>query len=88
MRAVERPAGAGAPLLVAAVAVVVGVVLGLGLSAATLAALADGTDVVLHVPAGRLAAIVVVAVVAGLAAGLLPARRAARLDVLTAVATT
>ena len=74
-------------VLVAAVAVVVGVALGLGLAAATLAGLGSNTPVVVRVPVGQLLAVVAVAVVAGLVAGLLPARRAARLDVLTAIAT-
>ncbi len=74
-------------VLVAAVAVVVGVPLGLGLAVATLAGLASDTAMVVRVPVAQLAAIVVAAVLAGLAAGLLPARRAARLDVLSAIAT-
>ncbi|WP_432506513.1 FtsX-like permease family protein [Kineococcus arenarius] len=74
-------------VLIAAVAVVTGVALGLGLAAATLAGLAADNPLVIEVPAGQLLAVVAVAVLAGLAAGLLPARRAARLDVLTAIAT-
>ncbi len=74
-------------VLVAAVAVAVGLVLGVGLGVATMAGLSADTDLVVSVPVGRLVAIVAFAVLAGLAAGLLPARRAARLDVLTAIAT-
>jgi putative ABC transport system permease protein len=73
-------------VLVAAVAVVVGVGLGLGLAAATLAGLSADNPLVMQVPLGQLLAVVAIAVLAGLAAGLLPARRAARLDVLTAIA--
>jgi putative ABC transport system permease protein len=73
-------------VLVAAVAVVIGVLLGVGLGIATLAGLSAGTELVVSVPAGQLVATVVLAVLAGLAAGLLPARRAARLDVLDAIA--
>jgi putative ABC transport system permease protein len=73
-------------VLVAAVAAVVGVGLGVGLGAATLAGLSSDMPFVLRVPAGQLVVVAVAAVVAGLAAGLLPARRAARLDVLTAIA--
>ena len=73
--------------LVAAVAVVVGLILGVGLGTATIAGLSPDTDLVVSVPAGQLVGLVVVAVLAGLGAGLLPARRAARLDVLTAIAT-
>ena len=75
-------------VLVAAVAAVVGLGLGLGLAVATLAGLSSDTPFVLRVPAGQLAAVAAVAVLAGLAAGLLPARRAGRLDVLTAIAGT
>jgi putative ABC transport system permease protein len=74
-------------VLIAAVAVVAGVGLGLGLAVATLAGLSADTPLVIRVPVGQLVAIVAAAVLAGLAAGLLPARRAARLDVLTTIAT-
>jgi putative ABC transport system permease protein len=74
-------------VLIAAVAVVVGVALGLGLATATLAGLASDTPLVIRVPVAQLLAVVGAAVVAGLLAGLLPARRATRLDVLTAIAT-
>ena len=75
-------------VLVAAVAAVVGLGLGLGLAVATLAGLSSDTPFVLRVPAGQLGAVAAVAVLAGLAAGLLPARRAGRLDLLTAIAAT
>ena len=75
-------------VLVAAVAAVVGLGLGLGLAVATLAGLSSDSPFVLRMPAGQLAAVAAVAVLAGLAAGLLPARRAGRLDVLTAIAGT
>jgi putative ABC transport system permease protein len=74
-------------VLVAAIAVVGVIALGLGVAAATLAALAADGPMVIRVPVGQLLAIVAVAVLGGLAAGLLPARRAARLGVLTAIAT-
>ncbi|MGY1722188.1 FtsX-like permease family protein [Blastococcus sp. SYSU DS0533] len=74
-------------VLVAVVAVVAGVALGLGLAAATLAGLSKDELLTIRIPVGQLLVVVAVAVVAGLAAGLLPARRAARLDVLTAIAT-
>lgn len=66
---------------------VVGVGVGLALSASTLTALSADQPVVVRVPVGQLLLIVSAAVLAGLIAGLLPARRAARLDVLTAIAT-
>jgi putative ABC transport system permease protein len=73
-------------VLIAAVAVVAGIALGLGLAVATLAGLSSDTPLVIRVPVGQLLAVVGAAVAAGLLAGLLPARRAARLDVLTAIA--
>jgi putative ABC transport system permease protein len=74
-------------VLIAAVAAVVGTVLGLGLAAATLAGLSADAPLTIRVPVVQLLAVMGAAVLAGLAAGLLPARRAARLDVLTAIAT-
>ncbi|MGY1814975.1 FtsX-like permease family protein [Blastococcus sp. SYSU D00820] len=74
-------------VLIAAVAAVIGTGLGLGLAAATLAGLADAAPLHIQVPVLPLLALMGAAVLAGLAAGLLPARRAARLDVLTAIAT-
>ncbi len=74
-------------VLTAAVAAVVGTAVGLGLAAATLAGLSSDGPLVIRVPVVQLVVVVVAAVLAGLAAGLLPARRAARLDVLTAIAT-
>jgi putative ABC transport system permease protein len=73
-------------VLIAAVAVVAGVALGLVLGSATLAGLAANGPLVIRVPILQLLLIAAGAVAAGLAAGLLPARRAARLDVLTAIA--
>jgi putative ABC transport system permease protein len=49
-------------------------------------AASDGLDV-FALPAGRLALVLAVGAVAGVVAGIRPARRAARLDVLTAIAT-
>jgi putative ABC transport system permease protein len=74
-------------VLIAAVAAVLGTALGLGLAAATLAGLAADAPLIIQVPVVQLAVVAAAAVLAGLAAGLLPARRAARLDVLTAIAT-
>lgn len=73
--------------LVAALAVVIGVGLGAGLGAATVRALSGAEPVPVAWPADRLLLVVLLATVAGLLAGMLPARRAARLDVLQAVAT-
>jgi putative ABC transport system permease protein len=74
-------------VLIAAVAVTSGAVLGVGLAAATMAGLASGVPFVLEIPVVQLLAVVAATVLAGLVAGLVPARRAARLDVLTAIAT-
>ncbi|HEX8489076.1 MAG TPA: FtsX-like permease family protein [Propionibacteriaceae bacterium] len=77
----------GEALLVAALAVVLGVGLGLGFGAAVVSALGRDASAELVVPLGRLLLIAAVAVAAGLLAGLLPARRAGRLDVLSAIST-
>jgi putative ABC transport system permease protein len=71
-------------MLVAAVAVLVGVLLGTGLAVAAVTVL-GGSTMAAEIPAAQLAGVVLVAVVTGLVAGAVPARRAARLDVLRAV---
>ncbi|MFC0029971.1 FtsX-like permease family protein [Micromonospora chaiyaphumensis] len=77
----------GEAVLVAALASVLGILLGVGFAAATVRALGRDAPTVLAVPAGRLLLVLAVALAAGLLAGLLPARRAARLDVLAAIGT-
>ena len=72
-------------VLVSAVAALAGLTLGLALAAGTLAGLAADNPVIIRVPAAQLLALVTGALAAGLVAGLLPARRAARLDVLGAI---
>jgi putative ABC transport system permease protein len=74
-------------LLMAAYGGLLGVVIGLGLGQAVASVLMDGIEVPVVVPGGRLALFAVVAVVAAVAAATLPARRAAKLDVLDAVST-
>ena len=64
--------------------IAVGSVFGLALQRA----LADDGLTELRFPVGRLVLFVLVAALAGVIAALLPARRAARLDVLQAIATT
>src|SRR3954454_24618290 len=64
-------------VLIAAVAVVAGVALGLGLAATTLAGLASDTPLTIRVPVVQLLAVVGAAVLGGLVAGPLPARRGA-----------
>jgi putative ABC transport system permease protein len=66
---------------------VVGALLGVVLGAALVSA-AGSETAVLTVPAGRLAVVVVVGAAAGVLAAARPARRAARADVLTALAAT
>jgi putative ABC transport system permease protein len=62
-----------------------GIGVGLGLAAAVVAALGEyGLELV--IPPGALVAVAAIAVLAGMAAAVLPARRAARTDVLTALA--
>ncbi len=76
----------GEAVLIAAVAAVVGVPLGIALGAGAVTVLGDTAQATVVLPVARLAVIVAVTLAAGLLAGLLPARRAARLDVLTAIA--
>lgn len=73
-------------ILIAAVATVVGVALGTGLGAGAVTLLGRTAEAAVVLPAGQLALIVAATLGAGLIAGLIPARRAARLDVLTAIA--
>ena len=73
-------------VLLAAFAAAVGISLGVALGAGAVTLLGKTAEAAVVVPAGRLALIVAVTLGAGLIAGFLPARRAARLDVLTAIA--
>jgi putative ABC transport system permease protein len=72
-------------LLMSFVAVVVGVGVGVAFGTAVVTGLGGGSDVDVLVPIGRLIVVVGVVTLAGLAAGLLPARRAVRLPVLDLV---
>ena len=76
----------GEAALIAAVATVVGVALGVALGAGAVTVLGETAHATVVLPVGQLVVIVAVTLGAGLIAGLLPARRAARLDVLTAIA--
>ncbi len=73
-------------LILAAVGAVVGCVLGIGYGWAGTLAMLPGRATVLAVPWGRLGLVVVVALVAGLLASVLPARRAARVAPAVALA--
>jgi putative ABC transport system permease protein len=76
----------GEALLVAAVALLVGTALGTGLAAATVEVLGGTSTVSVQLPLAQLAAVALLACATGLVAAVVPARRAARLDVLRAVA--
>lgn len=71
----------------AAVAVVLGSVLGLGFAAATVTTLGGSEPMQVVVPWGWLATVLVLGTAAGLVAGMLPARRAARLPLMEAITT-
>lgn len=76
--------------IIAAFGSLLGVALGVGLSAALTAAISSGApggSITYHLPVGQLVVIAAVASMAGVLAALLPARRAARLDPLTAIHT-
>ncbi|MGA8846348.1 MAG: FtsX-like permease family protein [Nocardioides sp.] len=74
-------------VVIATLGAVLGVVLGIGFGFALLTAVRDeGLDVI-RVPFGQIAVFLVLSVVVGVLAAILPARRAARLDVLTAIST-
>src|SRR4051794_35725128 len=73
-------------LLVAALAVLVGLLLGTGLGSAAVTVLALTSSMTVELPLLQLLAVVLLAAATGLLAGAAPARRAARLDVLHAIA--
>ncbi|WP_193614616.1 ABC transporter permease [Nocardioides lijunqiniae] len=74
-------------VVISALGAVLGVILGVGFGIALMYALRDEGLEVIRVPYGQLAAFLVLSVVIGMLAAVLPARRAARLDVLRAIAT-
>ena len=71
-------------VITALIGAALGLPLGVGLAAAVTRSLAE-YDIAFSVPAGTLAVFVGVAVVAGVVAAIMPARRASRLDVLDAL---
>ncbi len=75
-------------VIVAVFGALLGIAVGSVLGVALQRALADQGITELRFPLARLALFVVVAALAGVLAAVLPARRAARLDVLTALSTT
>jgi len=72
-------------IITALLGAAMGIVVGLGLAAAVTSAFAE-EGLTFAVPIGSLIAFAIVAIVAGVLAAILPARRAARLDVLSALA--
>ena len=73
--------------LIASFGAVLGVATGLVYGWGTVTALPDGIATTVSVPAVRLALLVLASAIAGLIAALLPARRAARMNVLDAIST-
>jgi putative ABC transport system permease protein len=72
-------------VITALVGALPGIGVGLGIAFAAVAALGEyGLEFV--IPTGALVAVAVIAVLAGMAAAVLPARRASRTDVLAALA--
>jgi putative ABC transport system permease protein len=72
-------------IITALIGAVIGIAAGLGLAGVAVAALGK-YGIAYAVPAGALVAVALIAIIAGVAAAVLPARRAARIDVLSALA--
>ncbi|CAN5521705.1 ABC transporter permease [soil metagenome] len=73
-------------VIIALLGTLLGLAVGLGFSRALVAALGDEGITIYDVPVTQLLVIAVIGALAGVAAAILPARRAARLDVLAAIA--
>jgi putative ABC transport system permease protein len=74
-------------IVIAVLGAVLGVILGTGFGVAMMYAVRDEGLEVIDVPVDQLGLFLALAVLIGVVAAVLPARRAARLDVLTAIAT-
>lgn len=74
-------------VVIAVLGAVLGVVMGVGFGVALMQALRDEGLEVISVPTGQLATFLVASLVIGVVAAIVPARRAARLDVLRAIGT-
>jgi putative ABC transport system permease protein len=76
--------------IIAVFGALMGLVLGIAFSGALTIAIADSNPGIFtyHLPVGQLVIITIVAALAGVLAAILPARRAAKLDVLQAIAAT
>ena len=75
-------------VIVALLGTLLGLTIGLFFGWALIQALKDEGINVLRIPVGQLALVTVVAAIAGVLAAIVPARRAAKLDILKAIATT
>jgi putative ABC transport system permease protein len=73
-------------VIIAVIGAVLGIALGLGLGAALAVALTRSQQVTVAISAGTIALYVIGAILAGLIAAIAPARRAARMNMLTAIA--
>jgi putative ABC transport system permease protein len=74
-------------VLIATLAIALGIGLGIALGASTVITFGETVQAAIELPVGQLLLVVAVVTGAGLLAGLLPARRAARIDVLDAIRT-
>jgi putative ABC transport system permease protein len=72
-------------IITALIGAVIGIAAGLGLAGVAVAALGK-YGIAYAIPTGALVAVALIAIVAGVAAAVLPARRASRVDVLSALA--
>jgi putative ABC transport system permease protein len=73
-------------VVVAVFGAFLGIVVGLLFGLAAASAMPESVITIVTVPFGTLVSVALVAMLCGVLAGLLPARRAARLDVLEAIA--
>jgi putative ABC transport system permease protein len=73
-------------MIISVIGALLGILLGLGLGAALAAALTRSQQATVAIPAGQLVIYILATAVAGVLAGIGPSRRAARLDMLTAIA--
>jgi len=73
-------------VIIAVIGALLGTALGLGLGAALAAAFTQSQQLTVAIPAGKIVIYLVVAALAGLLAAIAPARRAARMNMITAIA--
>jgi putative ABC transport system permease protein len=72
-------------MIISVIGALLGIILGLGLGAALAAALSTSQQATVAIPAGQLVIYILATAAAGVLASIGPARRAARLDTLTAI---